>query len=144
MGYRLLTIRASLTQDERDTVIRNFNDSRNPSQVLVTNIVLSGLGINLQHQCHTVIVLEGNGSIPALLQVACRVNRIGQKYRQKVYTLAIDGSYDQFLESKALKKYAGQFFAENVCICQPPPPFLREHHKEAWVTITLEAADLVV
>ena len=99
LGYEVLVVKHELWPDARIKVLEKFNDGNHPSQVLIISGPLSS-GINLQMQCHTVVSLENDAKIPPLLQRAVRVNRIGQRHRQTILTLAVSDSYDQQLLSK--------------------------------------------
>jgi Helicase conserved C-terminal domain len=141
MGYQVIAIRAELGHEERSRLFQKFNDESDPSQVLVTSISLSR-GVNLHGACHTAIVLEHDASLPGLYQTACRVNRVGQKHKQNILVLALDQSYDEYVRSRALRKYCPQYYAEHPQVLNGSPVFFRYLNYMAVMKQTLGWASI--
>jgi hypothetical protein len=94
-------------------MIRDFNNPKHPSRVLLTSMKLASQGLNLQTCCSHVIVAEHLSSINMLIQAVSRVSRHGQRREQNVYLVAMDGSFDDWQYTKAVEKYIGQLFTFN-------------------------------
>ena len=58
LGFSVVTIRAKHKWNEREQVVREFNDRTSTVQVLVTSVKISSTSINLQKDCCCVCFVD--------------------------------------------------------------------------------------
>ncbi|KAL6822556.1 P-loop containing nucleoside triphosphate hydrolase protein [Trichoderma camerunense] len=101
------------SQTERDKAVEAFNDPTTPYICLVTSLQLSAFGVNLHKACHRGLILEQPISQAILLQAQGRLWRIGQKHDVHWKILYSRDSFDCYIESHNLEKYATTLAAES-------------------------------
>lgn len=100
------------SQIERDHAIEDFNNPAKPYICLVTSLQLSAFGVNLHKACHRGLILEQPINQAILLQAQGRLWRIGQKHDVHWKILYSRDSFDGYIESHNLEKYATTLAAE--------------------------------
>ncbi|KAL7955900.1 P-loop containing nucleoside triphosphate hydrolase protein [Trichoderma compactum] len=101
------------SQTERDHAIEDFNNPAKPYICLVTSLQLSAFGVNLHKACHRGLILEQPINQAILLQAQGRLWRIGQKHDVHWKILYSRDSFDGYIESHNLEKYATTLAAES-------------------------------
>ncbi|KAK0759222.1 hypothetical protein N5P37_008104 [Trichoderma harzianum] len=101
------------SQTERDKAVEAFNDPATPYICLVTSLQLSAFGVNLHKACHRGLILEQPISQAILLQAQGQLWRIGQKHDVHWKILYSRDSFDCYIESHNLEKYATTLAAES-------------------------------
>ncbi|KAL6693655.1 P-loop containing nucleoside triphosphate hydrolase protein [Trichoderma pleuroticola] len=101
------------SQGERDRAIEEFNNPAKPYICLVTSLQLSAFGVNLHKACHRGLILEQPNNQAILLQAQGRLWRIGQTHDVHWKILYCRDSFDCYIESRNLEKYATTLAAES-------------------------------
>ncbi|PNP56079.1 hypothetical protein THARTR1_03604 [Trichoderma harzianum] len=101
------------SQGERDRAIEEFNNPAKPYTCLVTSLQLSAFGVNLHKACHRGLILEQPNNQAILLQAQGRLWRIGQTHDVHWKILYCRDSFDCYIESRNLEKYATTLAAES-------------------------------
>ncbi|KAL5085555.1 hypothetical protein Trisim1_010169 [Trichoderma cf. simile WF8] len=101
------------SQTERDHAVEAFNNPATPYTCLVTSLQLSAFGVNLHKACHRGLILEQPINQAILLQAQGRLWRIGQKHDVHWKLLYTRDSFDCYIESRNLEKYATTLAAES-------------------------------
>ena len=102
------TLRASHLFEERERVVRKFNNPNSDVQVLVTSLLVGATSYNLQNDCHHVVLVDVPTSTNQLLQAIGRVYRMGQKSSVRAWILTVDESFDQVTQAKSASKIIPQ------------------------------------
>jgi hypothetical protein len=123
----MVTIRSAHAQSERAEAISRFNNPNEKVDALVTSLALSSVGINLHHCSHRMLVLEYPRNINTLIQGISRLIRMGQEFEQFIEILALQDSFDTYLEAQAASKYVTEVLADL--------QFPANVHQEARITL---------
>lgn len=102
---------AGLNREEKDAIIINFNKLTTENgiqtpKVLLTTVVLAGIGLNLQYCCHRMVFMDPPIAQYLFEQACCRIHRLGQIHDVNVYTLVQEGSFNKNMVDNTLKKAA--------------------------------------
>lgn len=155
LGIKYVAIRSSDTQEERTEKINEFNNLDNDTMVLLVTNALGSVSINLQQGSACVIVLEIPIAFYILIQIMGRVNRIGQKERQRLIILWNHHSYDQMCLNRIAKKIVPSLAGEGAAAQCPDPevaaetllqeflgmPFYHRPFAECWGLTPYKAID---
>lgn len=150
-----MAIRSSDTQEERTEKINEFNNLDNDTMVLLVTNALGSVSINLQQGSSCVIVLEIPIAFYILIQIMGRVNRIGQKERQRLIILWNHQSYDQMCLHRIAKKIVPSLAGEGAAAQSEDPevaaetllqeflgmPFYHRPFAEVWSMTPYKAVD---
>ncbi|QYT06075.1 hypothetical protein H0G86_012942 [Trichoderma simmonsii] len=112
-GISTLHYMSRHSQTERDYAVEAFNNPATPYVCLVTSLQLSAFGVNLHNACHRGLILEQPINQAILLQAQGRLWRIGQKHDVHWKILYSRDSFDCYIESHNLEKYATTLAAES-------------------------------
>lgn len=88
---------------DRDTQMAAFNAPKSDSFIFLLSTRAGGLGINLQAANH-VIIYDSDWNPQMDLQAQDRAHRIGQKRSVRVYRFVTDGTVEEKIYRRALKK----------------------------------------
>ena len=94
-------ITGSMSLEERDAVIREFNESDEPRIILVS-LMAGGVGISLHHGSSSVFISEPYFNPFIEQQAEERVHRLGQKHQVKVFRYTMENSVESWIQE--LKK----------------------------------------
>ena len=100
----MMSIRASHTKAQRQATVDAFNDKKTRGTVLFTNTLTSATSMNLQHNCHNMIIMEPIPSAQRADQVIGRLHRMGQKFIQNIYILTTRFTIDGHIMARAARK----------------------------------------
>jgi superfamily II DNA/RNA helicase len=112
LGIPSMALTSALSAAEKAAITNRFDDPDDPSRVLVCTFRGTAFGVNLQTGCHKLVMMSIPDNINTLLQTIGRIHRLGQSHVQEVWILGTDHSYDQLLQSKAVKKIVVQLIGE--------------------------------
>ena len=101
LGFSVATIRAKHKWNEREQVVRDFNDRVSTVQVLVTSVKISSTSINLQKDCCRVCFVDVPSNAQSVQRAGGRVVRIGQRSACVIYIFTVDHTYDQHIQASA-------------------------------------------
>jgi hypothetical protein len=97
---------------ERLDTIKKFNDPDSGVDVLVTSLLSSSFGLNLQYCCNHLVILAAAENANVILQVIGRLRRLGQTKMQKVWVVTLARSYDNLLQHNQTVKILAQIAGE--------------------------------
>ncbi|KAK2809576.1 hypothetical protein FQN50_003629 [Emmonsiellopsis sp. PD_5] len=99
---------ASLSMTERATLVQEFNNARNSCMVLVGAFAVSCVGLNLQHLCRNVVLLDRPCTESIVEQAIGRCWRLGQQRVVKIYEIQVPDSFnDRQVANASDKAIAG-------------------------------------
>jgi SNF2 family DNA or RNA helicase len=98
-------ILSSHKQEQRDDIIRRFNDPNDELRILTIPSNISCVGLNMHHACNHCIVTENPVHIANLIQSCGRIVRHGQREHCHVTRLLCNDTFDPYGEMLALEKY---------------------------------------
>ena len=102
-GYQYCRIDGSTAGVDRDMQMAEFNNPTSKKFVFLLSTRAGGLGINLQAANH-VVLYDSDWNPQADLQAQDRAHRIGQKRRVQVYRFITQGTVEERIYQRALKK----------------------------------------
>ncbi|CCE82322.1 Piso0_002042 [Millerozyma farinosa CBS 7064] len=102
-GIEVCRLDGSITQDERDDEIKEFNTKDTKKQVFLISTRAGGLGINLT-AADTVIIFDNDWNPQIDLQAIDRVHRIGQDKPIKIFRFLVNNSVEEILLTKSHSK----------------------------------------
>ena len=97
LGFSVLAIRSSMTQDERGEVVAQFHEPQ--YQILTFNTKLGAQSLNLQ-AASKVLFVEIPPNLSTFVQGCGRVSRVGQLHPQEIVVPYIKENYDQIRLAK--------------------------------------------
>eukprot|EP00475_Leptophrys_vorax_P038496 TRINITY_DN6803_c0_g1_i1.p1 TRINITY_DN6803_c0_g1~~TRINITY_DN6803_c0_g1_i1.p1 ORF type:complete len:945 (-),score=284.58 TRINITY_DN6803_c0_g1_i1:22-2631(-) len=101
--YEYCRIDGGSTNEEREQAMEVYNAPNSSKFVFLLSTRAGGLGINLQ-TADTVILYDSDWNPQADLQAQDRAHRIGQKKQVHVYRLVTQGTIEEKVVERALKK----------------------------------------
>eukprot|EP00796_Vickermania_ingenoplastis_P004442 gene4442-3241_t len=101
--FKTHRIDGSTSGYDRETQMATFNAPNSESFVFLLSTRAGGLGINLQAANH-VIIYDSDWNPQMDLQAQDRAHRIGQKRSVRVYRFVTDGTVEEKIYRRALKK----------------------------------------
>ncbi|CCW63168.1 unnamed protein product [Phytomonas sp. EM1] len=102
-GFRYCRIDGNSSSYDRDSQMANFNAPNSESFIFLLSTRAGGLGINLQAANH-VVIYDSDWNPQMDLQAQDRAHRIGQKRSVRVYRFVTDGTVEERIYRRALKK----------------------------------------
>ncbi|KAK7202019.1 DNA-dependent ATPase [Novymonas esmeraldas] len=102
-GFRYCRIDGNTSGYDRDSQMASFNSPASDSFIFLLSTRAGGLGINLQAANH-VILYDSDWNPQMDLQAQDRAHRIGQRRSVRVYRLVTDGTLEERMYRRALKK----------------------------------------
>ncbi|KAL8741482.1 MAG: hypothetical protein Q9190_005914 [Brigantiaea leucoxantha] len=133
-GFTYRAIRADLPDPIRNQYIADFKNPNNAVEVLITSTLLSSQGLNLQDCCNHMLIVELPTTVPALIQVIARIVRLGQEKPTFITMFHLHDSFDDFVITRAFKKYLSTWAAESL---------LREKLPDCGEAIKLIGCELI-
>lgn len=103
MGYGYCRIDGSTTGLDREMQMAQFNAPNSEYFVFLLSTRAGGLGINLQAANH-VVLYDSDWNPQMDLQAQDRAHRIGQKRSVRIYRFITDGTMEERIYKRALKK----------------------------------------
>ena len=82
-----------LSQSEQDQIITDFNNSNDSLEILLSIHAIENFEINLQINCHNMIVLEHFRNLNTLLQTMTWLQRIDQKSEVYIWIFFVDHTF---------------------------------------------------
>lgn len=107
-----MALKSNMSQEERTAAIDKFNDPKSDVDVMLFTSALGGVSLNLQSAAARIIIMELPINFYLVLQILGRVNRIGQRWLQKVWMLWVDHSFDQIALHRIFKKIVASLAGE--------------------------------
>lgn len=101
--YKSHRIDGSTTGYDRESQMATFNSPHSDSFIFLLSTRAGGLGINLQAANH-VIIYDSDWNPQMDLQAQDRAHRIGQKRSVRIYRFVTDGTVEEKIYRRALKK----------------------------------------
>ena len=74
LDFRVLILRAGMTEQERSAVEAEFNDENSEAQILVIIYVTYAVNLNLHHKCANVVFMKSAISTNMILQSSSQVH----------------------------------------------------------------------
>ncbi|CCW66257.1 unnamed protein product [Phytomonas sp. Hart1] len=102
-GFRYCRIDGNTSSYDRDSYMATFNSPNGESFIFLLSTRAGGLGINLQAANH-VIIYDSDWNPQMDLQAQDRAHRIGQTRSVRVYRFVTDGTIEERIYRRALKK----------------------------------------
>lgn len=102
------------SDDTRSAVIDDFNDPAKRHDFLLSTFRVLGHGVELQADCHNLIIFELPDSVPTMMSAIGRIRRVGQTNPQAVSILTMKDSYDDYTLHRQSRKYAISILAFGV------------------------------
>lgn len=103
MGYMYCRIDGSTSGLDREMQMAQFNSPNSEYFVFLLSTRAGGLGINLQAANH-VVLYDSDWNPQMDLQAQDRAHRIGQKRSVRIYRFITDGTMEERIYKRALKK----------------------------------------
>ncbi|KAK3623405.1 hypothetical protein LTR56_010401 [Elasticomyces elasticus] len=102
-------LHSGLSDDARHTIVRDFNtvpadNDYNHSTILILMYTINASGVNLDRDCHRVIVNTAASSAPSELQAWSRVVRVSQRENVEVTRFSVANSHDLYRDSAQANK----------------------------------------
>ncbi|KAK5313230.1 hypothetical protein LTR70_007747 [Exophiala xenobiotica] len=79
---------------EIQKIVETWNSEKGDHEAIVLSSKTAALGLNLQINCFRLCVYSTPENINTLIQIVGRVHRIGQRFKQYIWILTQDSSYD--------------------------------------------------
>jgi hypothetical protein len=105
LGFKFVSIRSEKTLKLRQEAINTFCNLDVQCDGCVMSYACAGTGLNYQKATCYMVHVEIPQNLATWLQGNGRVHRLGQLFKQFIYTLCMDGSYDLPLLASACHKY---------------------------------------
>eukprot|EP01061_Rhynchopus_euleeides_P007138 TRINITY_DN16112_c0_g1_i1.p1 TRINITY_DN16112_c0_g1~~TRINITY_DN16112_c0_g1_i1.p1 ORF type:complete len:1211 (+),score=546.16 TRINITY_DN16112_c0_g1_i1:46-3678(+) len=102
-GWRFCRLDGSTSGEDRDMQMNDFNSPDTDKQLFLLSTRAGGLGINLQ-TASVVILYDSDWNPQADLQAMDRAHRIGQKNPVTVFRFITDGTVEERIYQRAMKK----------------------------------------
>ena len=102
-GFQYCRIDGNTSGYDRDAQMATFNSPNSDCFIFLLSTRAGGLGINLQAANH-VIIYDSDWNPQMDLQAQDRAHRIGQKRSVRVYRFVTDGTVEEKIYRRALKK----------------------------------------
>ncbi|KPI89527.1 putative transcription activator DNA-dependent ATPase [Leptomonas seymouri] len=102
-GFRYCRIDGNTSGYDRDSQMASFNSPSSDYFIFLLSTRAGGLGINLQAANH-VVIYDSDWNPQMDLQAQDRAHRIGQKRSVRVYRFVTDGTVEEKIYRRALKK----------------------------------------
>jgi SWI/SNF-related matrix-associated actin-dependent regulator of chromatin subfamily A member 5 len=102
-GFKYCRIDGSTSGLDRDLQMAQFNAPRSEYFIFLLSTRSGGVGINLQAANH-VILYDSDWNPQMDLQAQDRAHRIGQKRSVRVYRFIVDGTLEELIYRRALKR----------------------------------------
>lgn len=102
-GFKYCRIDGNTSSYDRDSQMANFNAPTSEYFIFLLSTRAGGLGINLQAANH-VIIYDSDWNPQMDLQAQDRAHRIGQRRSVRVYRFVTDGTVEEKIYRRALKK----------------------------------------
>ncbi|AAQ15639.1 transcription activator, putative [Trypanosoma brucei gambiense DAL972] len=102
-GFKVCRIDGSTSGYDRDSQMAAFNAPKSDYFIFLLSTRAGGLGINLQ-AANNVIIYDSDWNPQMDLQAQDRAHRIGQKRVVRVYRFVTDGTVEERIYHRALKK----------------------------------------
>ncbi|KAJ9455553.1 ISWI chromatin-remodeling complex ATPase ISW2 [Diplonema papillatum] len=102
-GWKYCRLDGSTSGEDRDMQMNDFNSKDTDKKIFLLSTRAGGLGINLQ-TASTVVMYDSDWNPQADLQAMDRAHRIGQKYPVSVYRFITDGTVEEKIYQRAMKK----------------------------------------
>ena len=102
-GYKFCRLDGSTSGEDRDLQMNDFNAPDSDKQVFILSTRAGGLGINLQ-AASVVVLFDSDWNPQADLQAMDRAHRIGQKRPVTVFRFVVDGTVEERMYQRAMKK----------------------------------------
>ncbi|KAL2827574.1 hypothetical protein BDW59DRAFT_179088 [Aspergillus cavernicola] len=99
LSIPFVSIRQSMSEEDRKHPISYFTSPKYRCQVLLTNYNCHAKSLDLHKECSRVLFLELPLNLKRLFQAIGSVHRGGQKRRQKVWVLFQDRTFNRWLEA---------------------------------------------
>jgi hypothetical protein len=112
LSFRTATMRAKDSAAQRAAIVADFGAKDSQVQILVTSTKVAGVSYNLHNQCHHVVFMDPPPATSITMQGLGRVYRLGQDREVRAYILALNHSFDQRVQYKAISKRLSQLAAE--------------------------------
>ena len=103
VGVEVMKFTGSLNTEQRDSIIKDFNKSREPRIILVS-LMAGGVGVSLHHGSSTVLLSEPYYNPFMEAQAEERVHRLGQQAQVNVYRYSVQNSVEKWINSLKQKK----------------------------------------
>ncbi|KAH8803319.1 hypothetical protein F5884DRAFT_888529 [Xylogone sp. PMI_703] len=113
LGFKIVSLRSSMSQEERTKAIKEFNEAGS-AQILLFNTKLGSQSLNVHHHAHKIICCEIPINIATFIQVVSRICHIGQNHAQTVYLLWLNHSYDQIVLHRLARKFVSSLAGEDL------------------------------
>lgn len=102
-GYKYCRIDGSTSAFDRDSQMASFNSPGGDHLIFLLSTRSGGLGINLQ-AANNVVLYDSDWNPQMDLQAQDRAHRIGQQRSVRIYRLIVDGTMEERMYKRALKK----------------------------------------
>lgn len=102
-GFKYCRIDGNTSSYDRDAQMANFNAPNSDRFLFLLSTRAGGLGINLQAANH-VVIYDSDWNPQMDLQAQDRAHRIGQRRSVRVYRFVTDGTVEEKIYRRALKK----------------------------------------
>ena len=103
VGVEVYKFTGSLNSEQRNSVLKEFNESREPRIILVS-LMAGGVGVSLHHGSSTVLLAEPYYNPFMEAQAEERVHRLGQTHQVNVYRYQMENSVENWINSLKQKK----------------------------------------
>jgi hypothetical protein len=87
-------LHAALTHEERDRLIKEFNNSPDTAMVLICSYSVNATGLNLQARCRNTHLFDYPLSEGTVQQAVGRLRRLGQRWIVKVFEYRVPNSFN--------------------------------------------------
>ncbi|KAI6466191.1 hypothetical protein MCOR17_004880 [Pyricularia oryzae] len=108
-SFGVTTIRAGLSQAERDKAVTDFTDSSSSLDVCVLSINISSAGLNLHHNCCTGIIIPLMWNANTQLQICGRLIRLGQSKPVTWRILEVRGTLFDWVKDRMFRKMSLEY-----------------------------------
>ena len=104
---------SQMRADETDRAVQRFNEYLKSDYVFITSYNKGGYGMNLQHRCCNVLMVEPPPSEAAAVQAAGRARRMGNPFRVvNVYEFFLKDSFNSKQTARNRQKALPSLVAE--------------------------------
>lgn len=102
-SYYPLLITGSVSSEDRQQIIDDFNNPRCHNKILIMSEAGSE-GLNIQHDCSYIVHFDLAWSLSKMVQRTGRVHRMGQKNTVFEYSLIAKETVDEYIRKTIMKK----------------------------------------